>query len=258
MGTIQLPPFPLYLGPAAAPNPNETGFRGPSHFIICAGYWVAWFPAPIDGRGSQTALLVTLCPEPTAPPPNLQPRAPPPPPRLPLFSQRLGESTTICSPVTKSHALRLEKNIHSAVACRAGVLVSTRWIPGRHLGLGNRESLGWVQHSEEAKSLSRFAAFCSWSRQGSCAVHRRRLLWRRWHLWCGISDVRHGSLKSFALWCAQQRCPAQVPMWLLSFLEQVLQKKIVRADYTLNFSHADSTVRIGHYVYCYVTKYNQV
>ena len=33
------------------------------------------------------------------------------------------------------------------LACRASVLVSTRWIPGRHLGLGNRESLGWVQQS---------------------------------------------------------------------------------------------------------------
>ena len=33
-----------------------------------------------------------------------------------------------------------------SVACR-GVLVSTRWNPGRHLGLVNRESLGWVHQS---------------------------------------------------------------------------------------------------------------
>ena len=30
------------------------------------------------------------------------------------------------------------------LVCRAGVLLSTRWIPGRHLELGNRESLEWV------------------------------------------------------------------------------------------------------------------
>ena len=34
------------------------------------------------------------------------------------------------------------------LACRAGVLVSTRWNPGRHRGLGNRESLGWVQQGD--------------------------------------------------------------------------------------------------------------
>ena len=38
------------------------------------------------------------------------------------------------------------------VAYRAGILVSKGWIPGRHLGLGNRESLGWVQlNSHEPK-----------------------------------------------------------------------------------------------------------
>ena len=33
----------------------------------------------------------------------------------------------------------------TGLAWRAGVLVSTHWNSGRHLRLGNRESLGWVQ-----------------------------------------------------------------------------------------------------------------
>ena len=39
-------------------------------------------------------------------------------------------------------------NKKTQLACRAGVLASTRWNPGRHLRLGNRESLGWVQQGD--------------------------------------------------------------------------------------------------------------
>ena len=36
----------------------------------------------------------------------------------------------------------------------AGVLASTRWNPDHHLGLGNRESLGWVQQSDPRTKMA--------------------------------------------------------------------------------------------------------
>ena len=47
--------------------------------------------------------------------------------------------------VTRSLDLHICSLPAGFLACRAGVLVSTRWKPGLHLGLGNRESLGWVE-----------------------------------------------------------------------------------------------------------------